>query len=153
MRHTACARLARRMHEPPCAIACTTPCVQGWRPVWTFPIDKLRQVEAMMKEMEVTILILLAVACFQALACMGVSIRCMEVACACLCLHGCVNCKTLDRPHLDNPSQGLTISADGLPPLVHKVMSSAQRLPDDSARYDRLKEVRVQADCGGHCAL
>jgi len=66
-----------------------TPMRQGWRPVWSFPIDKVRAVESMLKDIP-----------------------------------------------------GLTVSAESLPQVVHKVLAAAARLPDDTARYDRLKEVR-----------
>ena len=38
-------------------------------------------------------------------------------------------------------AQGLTINVDPLPKIVDKVLKAAASLPDDSARYDRLKEV------------
>jgi hypothetical protein len=46
--------------------------------------------------------------------------------------------------------QGLALNVDPLPQVVHKVLTTAARQPDDSARYDRLQEVRARA-CGIVC--
>ncbi|KIZ01977.1 hypothetical protein MNEG_5987 [Monoraphidium neglectum] len=66
---------------------------KGWRPVWSFPMERLREVEAAMKGM-----------------------------------------------------QGLALNVDPLPQVVHKVLTTAARQPDDSARYDRLQEVVLGPD-------
>lgn len=52
---------------------------------------------------------------------------------------------SLGRPA---PAQGLVVNVDPLPNIVDKVVKAAARLPDDSARYELLNEVRGRGGSG-----